>query len=286
MALTYVSHERINLKKSPEFNEAWLQSRIADDPTILGLGDVDLLERERTSGQAGRLDLLLSNIDENRRYEVELMLGPTDPSHIIRTIEYWDIEKRRFPAYDHVAVIVAEDITARFLNVLALFAGTIPLIAIQVNALQVGDNIVLDFVTVLNQTELREDDTEEATSKEPVNREYWEKKSTPKMLALMDRAFEMLHKHAPEYSLNYNRKSVVLTDGARSRNFVVFRPTKGHLRLAFAIADQTEWARRLEELGFSPRKLKKLWINVTESSLNEFSRELDELFATAASEAR
>jgi hypothetical protein len=51
-------------------------------------------------------------------YEVEIMLGSTDESHIIRTIEYWDIEKRRFPSKDHKAVIVAEDITNRFFNVI------------------------------------------------------------------------------------------------------------------------------------------------------------------------
>ena len=71
------------------------------------------------------------------------MLGPTDQSHIIRAIEYWDIERRRYPAYDHVAVLVAEDITARFLNVLSLFAGTVPLVAIQLNALQIGEMITL-----------------------------------------------------------------------------------------------------------------------------------------------
>ena len=29
-----------------------------------------------------------------RRYEVEIQLGRVDESHIIRTIEYWDIEKK------------------------------------------------------------------------------------------------------------------------------------------------------------------------------------------------
>jgi len=34
---------------------------------------------------------------------VELMLGSVAPSHIIRCIEYWDIERRRYPGYDHIA---------------------------------------------------------------------------------------------------------------------------------------------------------------------------------------
>ena len=84
---------------------------------ILGLGDLTLKDKERTQPHAGRLDLLLQDTDANRRYEVEIQLGRTDETHVIRTIEYWDIERRRFPAYDHCAVIVAENITSRFLNV-------------------------------------------------------------------------------------------------------------------------------------------------------------------------
>ena len=48
-------------------------------------------------------------------------MGATDEAHIIRTIEYWDLERTRFPQYEHVAVLVAEDVTSRFLNVVALF---------------------------------------------------------------------------------------------------------------------------------------------------------------------
>jgi hypothetical protein len=46
------------------------------------------------------------------------MLGSLDESHIIRTIEYWDIERQRRPTFEHRAVIVAERITSRFFNVL------------------------------------------------------------------------------------------------------------------------------------------------------------------------
>ncbi len=92
--LTYIQHQSVSLKNHPEFNEKWLQDRIAEDPTILGLGEVVLIDRERPQERAGRLDLLLSSPEQDRRYEVELMLGATDESHIIRCIEYWDIERR------------------------------------------------------------------------------------------------------------------------------------------------------------------------------------------------
>src|SRR6266404_1231759 len=156
--LEYVKAEPISLKGHRDFNEVWVHEQICGDTSILGLGGLAVIERERIQGGSGRLDMLLSDADGAIRYEVEVMLGPTDPSHIIRTIEYWDIERRRYPAYDHIAVLVAEQVTARFLNVIALFAGSIPIIAIKLTALKVGNQIVLDFVKVLDQRQLREDD--------------------------------------------------------------------------------------------------------------------------------
>jgi len=132
--MEFAKFEKISLKNHPELNERWVQDRIAEDPSILGLGDVILKDKERIQPRAGRLDLLLQDAESSRRYEVEVQLGAADESHIIRTIEYWDIERRRYPQYEHTAVIVAEDITSRFLNVVSLFNGMIPLMAIQMNA--------------------------------------------------------------------------------------------------------------------------------------------------------
>jgi hypothetical protein len=64
-------------------------------------------DKERIQPRAGRLDLLLQDVEAKRRYEVEVQLGPTDKTHIIRTIEYWDIERKRYPQYEHCAVLVA-----------------------------------------------------------------------------------------------------------------------------------------------------------------------------------
>lgn len=141
----YTKPERIWLKSHPDFTEKWVQARIAEDPSILNLGDLVLRDQERIQPRAGRLDLLLQDTDSKRRYEVELQLGATDESHIIRTLEYWDIERKRYPQYDHCAVLVAEDITSRFLNVISLFNGTIPLIALQLQAPKIDDQIALSM---------------------------------------------------------------------------------------------------------------------------------------------
>lgn len=80
--------EIISLKNHPIYNERWVQERIAEDPSILQLGDIILKDKERIQPQGGRLDLLLQDAEQPQRYEVEIQLGRSDESHIIRTIEY------------------------------------------------------------------------------------------------------------------------------------------------------------------------------------------------------
>lgn len=191
MPVKYVKPEKINLKNHPELNEKWVQEIIAQDPSIIGLGNLILKDKERIQPHAGRLDLLLQDEDATKRYEVEIQLGKTDESHIIRTIEYWDIEKKRFPQYEHCAVIIAEDITSRFLNVISLFNGAIPLIAIQMNAIKVGENTSLMFTTVLDQLTLGFVDEDEEVS-EVTDRNYWEQmRGTKQTVAMADEILEL-----------------------------------------------------------------------------------------------
>jgi hypothetical protein len=87
----------LSLKAHSELDEKWIQDLIANDPSILGLGDLELRQKERIQPRTGRLDLLLQDAD-GRRYEVELQLGSTDETHIIRTIEYWDSSVNATPS--------------------------------------------------------------------------------------------------------------------------------------------------------------------------------------------
>src|SRR3989442_12160081 len=131
----------------------------------------------------GRLDLLLQDPETLKRYEVEIQLGPTDESHIIRTIEYWDIERKRYPQYEHTAVIVAEEITSRFLNVIGLFNGTIPLMAVQMSALQLGETVSLAFTTVLDQVRFGVVE-EDGEVHEATDRTYWENRGSKASVAM------------------------------------------------------------------------------------------------------
>src|SRR2546430_9188656 len=100
------------------YDEVWLQDQIVANPSILRLGDLELVSRERHQTSGGRLDILLKDPEDDSMYEVEVMLGDTDETHIIRTIEYWTREKRKWPQRQHFPVLVAESITRRFFDVI------------------------------------------------------------------------------------------------------------------------------------------------------------------------
>ena len=46
-ALRFVKAERVRLNDAPEFSERWLQDLIVNDPSVLGLGDLEVRHRER-----------------------------------------------------------------------------------------------------------------------------------------------------------------------------------------------------------------------------------------------
>ncbi|MFH0996665.1 MAG: hypothetical protein V1844_14390 [Pseudomonadota bacterium] len=79
-------YKKINSCKLREVgkDERWLQERISEDPSILGLGDLIVLQREKSQPTGGRIDFLMFEPEEKTRYEIEVMLGTLDESHIIR----------------------------------------------------------------------------------------------------------------------------------------------------------------------------------------------------------
>lgn len=243
--LQFIKPVNISLKNHPVYNEKWVQSIIAEDPSILGLGDLILRDKERPQPNAGRLDLLLQDPETNRRYELEIQLGKTDESHIIRTIEYWDIERKRFPQYDHCAVIIAEDITSRFSNIISLFNGYIPLIAIQMKAVQFEDKVSLIFTKVLDELQLgMEEDTEEQIE---TDRNYWEKKGSFEALSVADKILEWIKEIDPNLDFKYNKFYIGLSKNGQPYNFVIFKAKKNHLRAEIKLARTEEIDKKIED---------------------------------------
>jgi len=247
--MNYIKPDKLIIKNHTEIDEKWVQEIIAKDPSIIGLGELILKDKERIQPHAGRLDLLLQDSDATRRFEVEIQLGKTDESHIIRTIEYWDIERKRYPQYEHCAVIIAEDITSRFLNVINLFNGAIPLIAIQMNAIKMGDNITLLFTKVLDQLSLGfVDEDEEIT--EVADRNYWEQRGTKQTVSMVDEILELIKTISQDFELKYNKYYIGLANKSQINNFVIFRPQKNDImRFELRIPKADEIEEKIEAAG-------------------------------------
>lgn len=238
----------VSLKGHPQLDERWVQQQITSDPTILGLGDVYVRDQERIQPRAGRLDLLLQSTEDEQRYEVEIQLGPTDESHIIRVIEYWDIERRRYPQYNHCAVLVAEDITSRFLNIIQLLNGQVPLIAIQMRALAVADGVCLTFTKVID--ELRRglvDEDEEASG--ATDRTDWESRGLSEFLQIVDGVFAVVRRFAPNATPNYLKHYVGAKVDGRSNNFIAMSPRKKGAQLGLRLPQSSEVERQIEQAG-------------------------------------
>jgi len=241
--------EAVSIKRTPELSERWVQDTIANDPTILGLGDLVVRDRERPQTNAGRLDLLLQDPDTLKRFEVEIQLGATDESHVIRTVEYWDVERKRYPQYEHAAVIVAEEITGRFLNVIQLFNGAIPLIALKMTAYKLGDQYALTFVKVLDELTYGLVDEDEPVA-EPTDRNFWEtNRGSRKTLAMTDRLLKLVQQVEPTATLKYNKHYIGLEVEGSVSNFVSFMPRRAHVLISIKLPQSQETDAAFSEVG-------------------------------------
>ena len=283
MTIRYTKPERIDLRGRREYDEKWVQGIIAADPSVLGLGDVVLRDQERAQPSAGRLDLLLQDLDANRRFEVELQLGPTDESHIIRTIEYWDIERRRYPQYDHCAVLVAEQVTSRFLNVISLFNGALPLIAIQMQAFAVGEHVTLVFTTVLDELVRGLVGEDEDAAAAPADRVYWEDRSSKAVVSLADKLVDVIHEFDESVELKYNKFYIGLAKDGRPFNFVTFRPRKSHIVVQIRAPKTQELDSKIDGAGIDTLDHRggKYRLRITEADLDSKADFLKDLMEAA-----
>lgn len=276
-----IQPKEISLKDHPQLNEAWLQEVIVNNTDILGLGDLVVKDKERTQPSGGRLDLLLQDVDSLKRYEMEIQLGKTDESHIIRTIEYWDVERKRYPQYEHCAVIVAEDITSRFLNVISLFNGSIPLIALKVTAYEYDGKYFVTFNKILDEVQFGLVDEDEEV-REVTDRNYWVERGTNKTVTIVDEALNLIQEINPNYELKYNKFYIGLTNKGIADNFVIFRPQKKITRMEIRLKKNQEIEEYIEESGIELldyfSKSGRYRINLKNGDVNKYKEHLIKLF--------
>ncbi len=261
MSLTYHKAEATTLTDAG-FDEKWLQERILDDPTILGLGELTVIKREKKQSTGGRIDFLMHDPESDLMYEVEVMLGRLDESHIIRTVEYWDIERRRWIDREHRAVIIAEEITNRFFNVIALFNRAIPIIAIQLNAFKIDNKVVLNFTKVLDIFESPDDESENEV--EVADRKYWEGYSKPESLKIVDDIVNLVTIDEKTPRVSYRRADIAM--GGSRKHFCWLNPRRSQARCLLYIkvieADLATTVDKLEASGLNATRCKDDLIRV------------------------
>src|SRR5208283_2935135 len=165
----------------------------------------------------------------------------------------WDIERRRYPAYEHCAVLIAEDVTARFLNVLGLIAGSVPLIAIQLTALEVEGKIALIPIKVLDARALLREDVDIKSSIK-ADRVQWTEQH-PQTLSVAEACLTLINeKSAHKFGLNYTQQYIGLLDGNRARSFTIFWPRKSSASVeVYYLGDPEPWVKRLQEVAISAK---------------------------------
>jgi hypothetical protein len=137
----------------------------------------------------------------------------------------------------------------RFLNVIQLFNGNIPLIALKMTAFKVNGAVALTFVKVLHEMTLGLVDEEEPKA-EATTRESWESKASKKTLLETDELLKLVREVQPKATLNYNKHYIGLEIDGASRNFVMFRPKKAHVIMELKLPDQSDEIKgQLEEAG-------------------------------------
>tara|TARA_B100000446_G_C10321729_1_gene258888 strand:+ start:30 stop:560 length:531 start_codon:yes stop_codon:yes gene_type:complete len=131
--------------------------------------------------------------------------------------------------------------------VVSLFNGTIPLIALQMQALKVGDNITLIFSTVMDEFSRGRVDEDEDAESAPTDRDYWENKATNNTVGLADDLLGLVKEIDEKLELKYNKFYIGLAQEGHPFNFVTFRPRKKNILLTVKIPQSEETEKMIED---------------------------------------
>lgn len=247
-------------------DEYWLQDRIFENPSRLGLGDLTAVQKEKKQSSGGKLNILLKDPEDNSMYEVEVMLGDTDPSHIIRTIEYWDIEKRRYPQRQHFAVLIAEAFNRRYFNVIQVLSLSIPMIAIQADLIEAEGDLILNFTKILD---IYEEPAEEDFSVR-VTEGTWKTKA-PWTIQTAEEILSIVNGETKAFSIIYTQEYVSISSAGRNTYWLYRRvQPKSHLNFREKEEEKVEMIKALfdkSNISYTYNKWKESLSPLTITSL-------------------
>lgn len=303
-----VGHEEISLKEHSIIKERHIQDIIADNPKILGFkGDLTPLGKEMRQKDGRRLDLLFKDKNSSKMYEVEIQLGQLDESHLSRAVGYWNVEQKKNPLCEHSAVVIAEKIGDRMLDLIKLLKEDVPIIVIKMTASEKEKGIIcLKFERIdLNKSNdttddngdaIKDDKASETASKE-VNKIYGFlkeidrsmkinytknyigfKKEYDDQFVFIELGYSSVEKSTSKQS---NEKETKVKVYKESHSFVFIEVQKDGILLKLVLEKSHETEIEIKKRGFNPesyqRKGRAYPIKIYEKDLKDKEDPLREL---------
>jgi hypothetical protein len=251
----YVASQKIALRDLA-LPEVWLERKIREDHTILGLDGISKTFFQRTYKKAGRVDLILLDEESSILYCAELMLGEVDESHIVRCVNYWLTESRK-PSNNGrrtIAVLAAEGIReSPYFPVIEFLSQKMPLTVLEIAALRVSGKITLTFTKFFDgqeQLEQVESTGEDEGGRVDVNRTYWASKRPEPIMSIADSLQKIFQSADARLRPTYLQNFWGFALGEKPKNFVTINPKQKFVNVRARIRDTEDWSRRLSKAGF------------------------------------
>ena len=163
------------------------------------------------------------------------------------------------------------------------------MIAIQLDVLTVGEQLLLHFTQVLDQTQLRVDDADEEEGGGQTNRAYWDKKAGS-LMKQCDSVLEIINAHASaKQEFSYLRGYIGLQSNGVVNNFITMapKPTKKFAHFWFRNANTGQWKEKFDEVGIpaSSKRKVRLRISVTPDEFAEHKGLIEALIVETVKES-
>ena len=97
--------------RNKNINENIVQDYFEKNINIIGLTNGIFLDKEELQSGSKRLNMLFKEKNTKKCYVVGVKLGNLDENHIIKTIEYWNLAKKKYPKYEHCIIFCVGNIT-------------------------------------------------------------------------------------------------------------------------------------------------------------------------------
>jgi hypothetical protein len=250
----FVSSTKVSLKDL-DLPESWLERKIREDHTILGLGGITKTIFQRRYKNAGRVDLVLLDEENSFLYCAELMLGEVDESHIVRCVEYWLAETRKpsNKGWNVIAVLAAESIRkSRYFPVIEFLSEKLPLTVLEVAALKVSGKTALTFTKFFDgQDQLEQTESgDEDAGRVDVDKSYWISKRPESIIRIADSLVKIFQSADGQLRVTYLQGFWGFALGEKPKNFVTISPKQKFVNVRVRIQDTETWGGRLKKAGF------------------------------------